>query len=346
MMNKQTILVFLPNWVGDVVMATPLLAALREQRPTDRIVHAGRPAPLAVLDGCDFADETITLQKGTPAQKEIRAAQADVALLLPNSFRSAWLAWRGGIKRRIGYARDLRRWLLTDPVQPTRDAKGAFAAVPEIDSYNALGEVLGIESNWNIQLQVTDRDAQAAAKLMQSDTGDNGDHGDKAPWVLLNAGAANNLHKLWPAERFAALADALTETVGAKIILHGSPADAPIVRQVAAAMKRPPALDFTVEKGSIGLLKAMVQRSDLVVTNDTGARHIAAALHRPTLTLFISTDPEWARIDSPHETILTINKPFQLVTPDSPEHHAMRDGLTLEAVLQESLAILNAGAGT
>ena len=337
-MNKQTILVFLPNWVGDVVMATPLLSALRTQRPTDRIVLAGRPAPLAVLDGCEFADETITLRKGTSAKKEIRAAQADIALLLPNSFRSAWLAWRGGIKRRIGYARDLRSWLLTDPLQPTRDANGAFAPVPEIDSYNALGEVLGIKSNWNIQLQVTDRDAQAAAKLMQSDTGDNG------PWVLLNAGAANNLHKLWPAKRFAALADALVDTVGAKIILHGSPADAPIVRQVAAAMKRPPALDFTVEKGSIGLLKAMVQRGDLVVTNDTGARHIAAALHRPTLTLFISTDPEWARIDSPHETILTVNKPFQLVTPDSPEHHAMRDGLTLEAVLQESLAMLNAGA--
>src|SRR6185503_20737170 len=115
----MNILVFCPNWVGDAVMATPTLRALRRGFPTARIVGLMRPAIADVLHGLPYLDELLRWQpksrrpaeRSWPVVKYLRRQRFDLAVLLTNSFHTAAVAWLSGAKRRVGYRRDARGWL-------------------------------------------------------------------------------------------------------------------------------------------------------------------------------------------------------------------------------------------
>jgi heptosyltransferase-2 len=134
------IVVFGPNLVGDGVMATPALRALRARWPEARIDAVLRPAVAATLAGNPTIDGVIPFDPrgDDPARTargvvaRLREDRPDLAVLLPNSFRSAWMAWRGGSRRRAGYDRGGRRWLLTDRLKPPLDRRGRFAIVPTV----------------------------------------------------------------------------------------------------------------------------------------------------------------------------------------------------------------------
>ena len=115
------ILVVIPNWVGDVVMATPVLAALRAHFVTARITYLLRPYVADVVAGGGWHDDTLHWPRGRGLRREwgllglvrrLRTARFDLALLLTNSFRAALAVWLGGARRRVGYARDGRGGLL------------------------------------------------------------------------------------------------------------------------------------------------------------------------------------------------------------------------------------------
>ena len=118
--------IFLPNWIGDVVMATPALRAVRDQFPSAEIVGIMRPYVADVLAGTGLLDRTLFYnprgtnpsQRGWSFVRALRAERFDSVLLLTNSLRTGWLAWLSGAPCRIGFARDLRGWLLTDRVAP------------------------------------------------------------------------------------------------------------------------------------------------------------------------------------------------------------------------------------
>ena len=154
--SPERIVVFLPNWVGDAVMATPALRALRQRFASARITFFGKPASVAVLDGSGLCDATAldrlsgssTRQGAFAAGRRLRSEKFDLAVLLPNSFRSALIARRARISRRLGYDRDHRGWLLTDRRQPPRGeqvrhvGRGLFnpdARVRQIDAQQAVG---------------------------------------------------------------------------------------------------------------------------------------------------------------------------------------------------------------
>ena len=306
----RNILIFLPNWVGDVVMATPALRTLRRYFAQSRITHIGRKMSLETLRGSDWADATMVERSNQrPALAgfaatalAIRAGKFDLAVLLPNSFRTAVLArMGGGIRRVVGYDRDGRGWLLAEKLAPPRGDDGKLSAVPAILYYNAIATHLGApDPGWDMELPVAPDDQSAADAMLQ----DAGGPPAPGPLVMLNPGASFGPSKLWPAERFAAVADELIQRRGARVIINAAPAEKTIAFAVASAMRHSPLINLGERENSIGLVKALLRRCDLAITNDTGARHLAVALGAAVVTIFGSTDPARTELHYGRERII------------------------------------------
>ena len=341
--DPKQIVVFAPNWVGDAVMFTPALRAIRERFADAHIALLARPAPAATLTPNPWTNEIVVIRSGVFSQvRALRRGRFDLAVLGPNSFRSALIAHLGGIGRRVGYNRDGRGWLLTDKISPLRDTAGGFAVVPAIDYYLAIAEHLGCDvGNRKMELAVADTDA-ASAKTLLTEAG-----ADRTrPTVLLNPGASYGTSKMYPAGRFAAVADGLIEGLEAQIVINAGPDEKPIAEAVEAAMKRPPLLNLARVANSPGLLKAMVRISDLMITNDTGPRHFAAALGVPVVTIFGSTDPAWTDIYYDRERIVRVDVPCGpcrkkvCPLPTGPEHHQCMLKIPPESVLTAAEELL------
>jgi len=188
-----------------------------------------------------------------------------------------------------------------------------------------------------LSLFVTPADQAAANAIL-----DRAGISTSAPRAILNPGG-NNAAKRWPADRFAAIAKHLHETRGLAILINGSPGEADLVDDIAKQAGVPctclPRLGIT-----IGALKALVQGSALMVTNDTGPRHIAAALGVPLVSLFGPTDPRWTTIPAPGgEWILVADPtlPESEVADDHTERCSI-ERITLDSVLEASEAAIRA----
>ncbi len=345
------IVIALPTWVGDVVMATPVLRAVRKHFANSRITHVGRSVALEVLAGdAGIADEQLLdISQQSPKfinmirqGRQLRSGKFDLAILLPNSFRSAMVFRLGGAKRIAGYSRDGRGWLLTDKLEPPRSESGATSPVPIIDYYIALANSLGVTvDSRELSLGVTPEGESQAQQLL-ADAGTD----DSRPLVMLNPGAAFGPSKLWPSNRYAAVADALADEYGAQIIINAAPPEKEIARQVAAAMQSIPAINFAEVSGSIALLKSLLRRCSLLITNDTGARHIAAAMGTSIVTIFGSTDPKWSQIDYEHERIVRVDVPCApcqqkvCMQPAGAQWHECMTAVTPEMVLEPARQLL------
>lgn len=343
MATGGSIAIFLPNWVGDVVMATPAISALARHYAGRRIIHVGKPVALATLGPVAGPDDMVALPAGVrAAAKRLRQIGIDLAVLLPNSFRSALIARLAGADRLAGYARDGRGWLLTDKLLPPRLPNGSYQPISAVDYYIDLVEMLGANCiSRDLSLPIEPKQESAADTLLAAAGVDR-----DRPVVMLNPGASFGTSKMWSAERYAALADMLVERTGAQIIINAAPAERRIAGWVARAMHSVPAISFADRDNSLGLLKAMLRRSDLLVTNDTGARHLAAAAGIAIVTIFGSTDPEWARIDYPRERIIREDvacSPCQrklCPQPAGPEYHKCLELVSPEKVYQAAEELL------
>lgn len=352
--EPERILIFLPNWVGDAVMATPVLAALRRHFESARITHLGRPPALATVSGCDWADEVLA---DCPDQSplglsflrlvgRIRRGGYDLAVLLPNSFRTAAAARMGSVKRIAGYDRDGRGWLLTDKILPPRDQRGKLLPVPAIDYYIQLVEMLGLRcDSRSMSLGVSQADDQDAQDLLAR-SGVAVTAGER-PLIMLNPGASFGPTKMWALLRYAEVADELIRRHGAQIIINAAPAERQIAAQVAHKMQHKPAVNFAEQDNTVGLLKGLMRRCSLLITNDTGARHIAAALGIGVVTLFGSTDPAWTRIDYDLERTIRVDlqcSPCQrklCSQPPGPMYHQCMTAITPEMVLEAAEELLD-----
>ncbi len=163
--------VFLPGWIGDAVMATPAIRALRQRYRDAHLVGVVKPYVAGVLDGSSWFDELL-LTSGSwfPGVFETAAAlrrrHIDVAVLLSNSFRTALIARLAGCRRRVGYARYGRRLLLTDVLEPRRDERGQLLPSPILDAYNLLAERAGSQApGRRLELFTTAEDEDGADEV-------------------------------------------------------------------------------------------------------------------------------------------------------------------------------------
>jgi heptosyltransferase-2 len=288
--------VFLPNWIGDVVMATPAVNALWEGLVRGSLVAVARPYVLGVVEGAPWFDAVVPApaRQWWATARRLRDLRCHVAVLFPNSFRSAATAWTAGIKRRVGYDRYFHKPLLTDSLEPKRDAAGRIVPSPVIDAYNALAEHLGAQPTRRMRLFTTAADEAHADAVWRR-------HGlVRFPEVIaLNPGAAFGSAKYWPAEYFAALARRLADERGAGVVVLCGPAERDLARRIVQQAARPGVVSLADEHLSLGLTKACVRRCDLLVTTDSGPRHFAAAFGRPVVTLFGPTHIAWTETYHP-----------------------------------------------
>jgi heptosyltransferase-2 len=275
-----------PNWLGDSVMALPTLRALRLGLPGVRITLVGSWAGL--LAGQSVADSCFAYPRAWSgrlmATRRIRALAADTALLFPNSFESALAARLWGARRRIGFATDRRSSLLTHPLQTFPERRH------QVEEYLALLAAFGLEPverepTWRLGL---DGEEDRRLDSLFASVG----LGGKRPLVGVQLGAAFGPSKLWLAERFARLADAL-RAQGVSVLLLGSRAEIAFAERIQAQSGT--GVASLVGRDSPELLPGLLSRLDLLASGDTGAAHLAAALGVPVVTLFGPTDPRLTR---------------------------------------------------
>ncbi len=328
------LLIVLPSWVGDVVMATPTIRRIRNAYPGIFIGGLVKPGIDQLLSGNTLFDELhIATPSGMMATKKtankIRPRQYDAALLLTNSFSTALTTRLAFIPRRIGYNRDTRALLLTDPIAPPRNPDKSWKLTPAIDYYwNLASHLLDQDPvDWSIH---TPTDCKALPLALPNDTymelGFTGADQAKAadildrahisndtPYAILNPGG-NNHAKRWPTDRFAQLADHLQTRHNLAVLINGSPAEANLVDEIIALADTDP-ISLPALGNTLGALKPIIAGAKILITNDTGPRHIAAALGTPLVTLFGPTDPRWTTIPvhplpdgSPSETIIVADE--------------------------------------
>ena len=264
------IVVRMPNWIGDLVMATPILADLRKQYPDAQIDTLCRKIG-ALIENDPNIDHLL------PYDALLRGYE--MGILLTGSFSSAWQFWRSKVGRRIGFRGDWRRWLLTDAVPIPKDQERRHL----VTTYKQLLQPLDIAiSKTAPKLHLLEKERQAAklrlAKL--------GVHTEAV--VGINPGAAFGSAKCWLPERFALVATNLLR-FGKRVLFFGAPSQVDLVNQICEQIKGP--VINLAGKTSLRELMALLSLCERVLTNDSGPMHIAAAFGRPVVALFGSTNP-------------------------------------------------------
>jgi len=328
-----------------MVMATPTLRAVRRHfGPSARISGILRPQLAEILHGSDWLDEQIWFDPR--GQKEhgrlaligrMRRQRCDVALLLTNSFQTAALAWLGGARQRIGYARDGRSWLLTKRVPAARDGR-RFRPAPMVESYLALARAAGCPAESpQLELKVTEAESDQAARVWH-DLGLRTD----GRVVALNSSGAYGGAKLWPAEHCAALARQIVAQLDHEVLVLCGPGERDAARQIAALSCSPRVFSLAAQAVSLGLTKGCLARCRLMVSTDSGPRNMAAALGKPVVTLLGPTLPAWIENPSVRGPMLRAKLDClgcgKRACPLG--HHRCMCDLTPDRVLQEVAALV------
>lgn len=303
--EPRNILVVLPTWVGDFVMATPTLRALRDRYPAAHITLLANPNLDDLIRGGPWMDEVMVWDakrrrgRGTQGlwrmSAELRRRRFDWAALLSNSFRSALLVRLGAVTRRLGYARDGRGFLLNDPLRVPR-AAGAFAVRPMVEYYAAIAAALDCPPPGDdLELFTTpDCDQRIEQRLEALGVREH------RPLVVMAPGASFGSSKCWPPEQFASLGDRLVDEMGAAVLVTCGPGEERIAHDICTAMTQAGTV-MDDPPLTLGDLKSLIRRCDLLVNNDTGPRHFAKAFGVPVVAIFGPTAPEWTDTSYPHE---------------------------------------------
>jgi heptosyltransferase II len=309
---RARILIRGTNWIGDAVMTMPAVHRLRELEPD---------AHLALLCPAKLHD----LWRHNPflnavlAEDELRPDQYDVAIILPNSFRSAWECRCARIPTRVGFAGHWRRKLLTHVVkepeaeQPVRKQITAGGKTFEVKSFpvirhqahrylDIIGFLGGNQELVQPKIWLAPGEISSITKFIREGS---------RPFFALNAGAEYGPAKRWMPERFAEVAERVAAEVPCRWLLLGGPGDVEIAGQIEASLRarlgEERAVVNVAGKTSLVELCELIKFSKLLVTNDTGPMHIATAVGTPVVAVFGSTSAELTGPLGPHATVVIAN---------------------------------------
>jgi heptosyltransferase II len=334
------------NWVGDAVMTVPALRALRRLMPHAHVTLATRPWAEGIFADADFVDDLLLLDEARGLRSFLRQVSAwrarrfDLAVLFPNAFEPALVAAAARVPLRLGYATDGRAPLLTHPLPPpdwrsTRHEVFYYLYLVAALEHTLTGAQTVTTREPEFALAVS-ADRQAAARELLRAHGVLFDR----PLVVLCPGSINSRAKRWPVEHYATLADQLIAKARATVAIIGSPAEADVTAEVRAHMRQQP----VVLTGATSLAEtvAVLSVADLLVTNDTGPAHIAAALERPTLVIFGPTNPLTTRPFGPAAEIIR-HPPdcAPCMLRDCPIDHRCLTAITPAEVFERAVAMLS-----
>jgi heptosyltransferase-2 len=274
-----------------MIMATPILADLRKRFP-DASITAMCCKPLSdLLIQNPNIDEIFAFsrpsnrfarrEESRDIVKKVRAGNFDLGILLTNSFSSAWYFWQGKVKRRIGFAKHFRSFLLSDPLPLF-----VRGSEHEVYTYKRLLAPLGIENTTTVpQLYLEEDEVKAAKRLLYQRGYQEGKF-----LIGINVGAAYGSAKCWPADRFRAVAEELLEQDGVYLLFFGDASTASLVKEICHGLPKQ-AINLA-GMTTIRELACLIKSCDVLLTNDSGPMHMGAAIQVRLVALFGSTNEE------------------------------------------------------
>jgi heptosyltransferase-2 len=289
--------IFLPNWLGDLVMATPALRALRGYfGPEARLVGILRPKLAGLLAGTPWLDEEWYFDPRSKQPewrrwallRRMRRERFDQVLLLTNSLHTALLAWLGGAKQRIGYARNGRGLLLSGKLQPPRQGR-TILPVPMVRYYLDLARAAGCpEESPRLELAVTASERRVGERIWRN-LGLRRD----GRVIAVNSTGAYGSAKQWPLEHCATLARLVAERLDHDVLILCGPDECQQARDIVRLAEFPRVFSLASQAVGLAATKSCLERCRLLVSSDSGPRHVAAALGKPVVTLLGPTLPVW-----------------------------------------------------
>ena len=278
------------NWVGDTILTYPAVQSLKGLYPQSHLTILVAEYLADLWKSFPYVDEVITFRqtKGLGSfwedlrlSQSLRERRFDMAVILPRSFRSLFQVYFSRIPVRAGYQSGFHSFLLTHGIARTEDV----LRVHRVYYYLKLTEAFGkIETVPSPRVYLREEDRRWAEKILN-------DQGvlDGRPLIGINPGATYGAAKCWYPERFAEVGKRLSSKGNASLLLFGKEEERPTVREILQKVKGS-SIDF-VGKTSLLQLAALLERCHLLLTNDTGTMHIAAAVGTPVVALFGSTPP-------------------------------------------------------
>ncbi|ASV76242.1 ADP-heptose--lipooligosaccharide heptosyltransferase II [Thermogutta terrifontis] len=343
----MNICLFLPNWLGDLVMAVPAIRAIRARfGPGARIVGITRPNLAGLLSGSNWINEFWYYDPRTDDPRfdtfatiqRLRTVRWDQAILFTNSLRTALLAVAGGIPERIGYARDGRAALLTHALPVPRDG-GQIRRVPMVDYYLGLARAIGADSDdRRLELPLSlwgEVCADRVWKDLNLPT-----HG---PVIAMHVGGAFGASKCWPPAHFVELARRIVTSTPAWVLFVCGHREREVVRRIAREVSHPKVVSMADQPLDLQTLKSCLHRCTAMVSTDSGPRHMAAALGKPVVTLF---GPTWPVVTA-NPTVESIDLQVSLdcVPCGQPRcplgHHRCMEELSPDMVFQAVLPYIS-----
>ena len=333
----KSLVVRCPNWVGDIVMATPVLECLRLNFPDAIITACIRPYARGIIEDNPWLDHIVdcddkSLGGLTRIRRELQALHPDAGLLLTNTSHSLLTFKIAGISRNFGYRRNLRKYFISAGPQPQmRDGK--VLPMPMQDYYLQLCHYLGLQlpDNPKPALFVSEKIQLAGERQLAS----YGIQPDETV-IGLNPGASFGSSKCWPTENFARLAEMLQVKHRCKLLLLAGPGEADIAQRIVSASTAQ-IINTAQDRINLALLKPLIKRCNLLITNDTGPRHYAVAFDIPHIVLMGPTNPLYTASNLELASVLRRNLPcmpcHKKVCPLG--HHACMTEITPELVMQE-----------
>lgn len=297
------------NWIGDAVMSVPALKELRRIFPDAGITLHTRTWAEGVFADVPFIDELVTFDKGKWAAKDVydnsqflKGDAYDLAVIFPNSFESALTSFLSSIPRRFGYNKDLRGLLLTDPIavpewkNRRHEVFYYLNLVSEVEK-RLLGRDTVSATEPDTRLSVPEPQQATARERLRSEGVDL-----YRPIVGIGVGSTNSLAKRWPIERFVSLIESIISELDTHVVLLGSSSEVKVAHEVLQRIS-PGVTDLT-GRTTLNDAMAIVSVADLMVSNDMGLAHIAAAVGAPTIVLFGPTEPTTTRPWGENVTVL------------------------------------------
>ena len=339
MIAADRIVVIAPNWLGDAVMALPAIADIRRHFAGARLTIAARPPVAPLFSMVQGVDDMLTLPGGGGLravlgwQEDARALQGkglEIAILLPNSFANALSVKKAAIAERWGFATDWRGRMLT------RAIPKPVGTTHQSEYYQALTTALGISAGPPFAEVRPDVDRVRELAL---DLGLDTDE----PFVVFAPGAAYGRAKQWLPERFAQLAELIINDRGWTVIMVGSKVDRPTCADIAARLpatgNRMNRLIDLSGKTDLPVLAGVMSRARAVVSNDSGAMHLAGAVGARVVAIFGATNerrtsPLRSSAGAPEPAIITHEvfcRPCML--RECPIDHRCMSGISAHAVL-------------
>lgn len=282
------ILLWMPNWIGDVILAIPTAQSLRARYPHARITAVVKESAYELLSAHPAIDSVIQLaftkDQGILDKMQfaidLKKYQFDLAVVFPNSFRSAFMARLTGAKVRLGYDTEKRNFLLTNPVAATKASKAEY----RVDYFFKILSPLGIKNLEARYQPFVPREAYDAAKEYLNGMGI-----DKEDFLVTIHPTTSKPERSWHMERFSMLCQRLVKEYRAKIVLLGSDKETSLLDEIKRC--NPPGTIHTLPKPSLQQAAVIIEKSRLFIGNDSGMMHLAAMMGTPIVGIFGPGNP-------------------------------------------------------